>query len=514
MKASVLIVWVFVGIITVVPRIGAQTDLYFAPMTINNLTAWYSSNGGLEIGHGNSSYIPGATFPPNTAGISYASGFMYVADTPELIANGAYYGNTFQQGAIRGMQTGNADDKYGKNLRIWRVRKDFATADLRRDAALTNGVMEKTVSIHDMQQLRNQYKQDWIEWPWMKGAPYYDVNKNGIYDPKFIVNEFSIEVPDTNSDAPGIADADQVIWYVCNDLGAGSPFNTQSIGMEMQITIWGFRSSGALNNTLFRRCKFIYKGTAFISSDHVLKNMYVGIWSDLDIGISYNDLAGSDSLLGLGYFYNSRVRDPEYTKYNTIPPSAGYDILQGPVVKGTSVDSALVNFSYRRGWKNLPVTAITYTNQTNKPVSVGANGAVQLRNALNGFPTNSSIPRVNPFTQLPTTFWASGDPISRTGWIDGVAQSPGERDMFISTGPFSMTLGDTQDIVTAFIAAQSPDIVASVGVLKYYDKIVQEYFSHMVSAPPVVPLPKITVRELDRSFLFEWEKDDAGVNQT
>lgn len=500
---------------TVVPvRMLSQSTIYYAPMTINNVTAWYSSLGDLEITNGFPKSRPGATFPPNTAGVSYGSGFLFTAEHSGLVAGGVYYNSNLQQGSILGLRTGVAEDRTGSDVRLWRIRKDFATADLRRDASVVLGIPEKTVSLRDMQQLRIQYKKDWIEWPAAKGAPYYDKNKNGTYDPKFIVNEFSVEVPDTNADAPGLADADQVIWFVCNDLNGPSPFQTPSLGMEMQMTVWGYKTTGALNNTLFRRCRFIYKGTSASSANDSLTTMYAGLWADTDVGQSTDDLAGADSLLGLSFVYNAKVLDAEFLKYNIVPPAVGYDIIQGPVVKGSNLDSALTGGAYRKGWKNVPVTAITYSNPNVSSFGSSPAGAQRLSNVLRGFESRTGDPMINPTTQLPTKFWASGDPSSKAGWLDGVYESAGERDIIVGTGPFAMAIGDTQEIVSAFIAAQSPDRVASVSVLKYYDKIVQDSYNRFTAAAPALPVPVMTVSELDRSFLFEWEKDTAGVNRT
>jgi len=33
-----------------------------------------------------------------------------------------------------------------------------------------------------VEQVRQQYEQDWNEWPGEWGAPYYDRNGNGVYD--------------------------------------------------------------------------------------------------------------------------------------------------------------------------------------------------------------------------------------------------------------------------------------------------------------------------------------------
>lgn len=513
-KIVIVAVLTFVLCESVFPQITIPgSGVFWAPMTINNITAWYSTNGSLE------STDPilktnGATFPQKTAKVVNSSSFMFSANAPQPVVNGVYYSNNLQQGAILGFQTGIAENKLNAGNRIWRIRKDFMTADLRRDASDTYRISEKNVSIMDMQRLRTEYKKDWLEWPVTKGAPYYDKNKNGVYDPKFTVNGFNVEIPDTTSDSPGVAQADQVIWYICNDLTGNSPWGTPTLGLEMQITIWGFKTTDALANVLFRRCRMVYKGISTTQATDSLKNMYLGIWSEVTLGQGFDNLAGSDSLLGLGYVYNSKLQDGEYVKFNAVPPAFGYDIVQGPLVKGTSNDSAIVNFTFRKGWKNIPVSSITYTGQLNQPLIYGSSGISQLTNALQGLPTRSNIFRNDPITQKPTKFWATGDPVSKQGWIDGIFESAGSREVFISSGPFAMALGDTQEIVTAMIGAHSQDRLASVSILKYYDKIAQNYFNEGLIPSPTLPKTNASATEFDRSVLIEWEKDTAVLNQT
>lgn len=494
-------------------RTEPNSGIFWAPMTINNITAWYSSDGRQE-GTNTTLKISGATFPRKTARTVFMSGFLYGGNrtdttSSQLFVNGAYYTNTLRQGAILGIQTGIVENRFGPEARIWRIRKDFSVADLRRDAAETYGIAENNVGILDMQRLRNEYKKDWIEWPASKGAPYYDKNNNGVYDPKFTTNDFNVEIPDTSSDSPGLADADQVIWYTCNDLGGNSPWATASVGIETQVTIWAYKSTNALGNTIFRRGRLIFKGKATTPSNQTLQNMYIGVWSSIDLGQATDNFAGSDSLLGLGFLYNSRVLDIEYVKYNIVPPAVGFDIVQGARVSGSANDSALFNFQFRKGSKNLPVTSVIYTSGLNPPISNGSTGAPLIYNSLQGLVARSNVMRIDPVTSRPTKFWSPGDPVSRIGWIDGTNENTGSRELYISTGPFTMALGDTQEIVTALIAAHSPDRVASVHVLKYYDKIVQDSYSKLLVPSKIPPTPNATATELDRSILLEWEKDAA-----
>jgi hypothetical protein len=63
----------------------------------------------------------------------------------------------------------------------------------------------------------------------------------------------------------------------------------------------------------------------------------------------------------------------------------------------------------------------------------------------------TQLPFVDPVTGLAEIFVMAGDPTKGTGWIDGMVLPPGDRRLVMNTGPFQMTLGDTQDVVIGLI---------------------------------------------------------------
>ena len=122
-----------------------------------------------------------------------------------------------------------AEDPSSASARVFSVRRDWQTADLRDDAANYYRVPSQLVTDQMMASVRNQYQQDWNEWPAAKGAPYWDKNGNGVYDPGF--------------DVPGVRGADQTIWYVANDLNMSqsmSLYGSIPIGLEVQYTLWAY----------------------------------------------------------------------------------------------------------------------------------------------------------------------------------------------------------------------------------------------------------------------------------
>jgi hypothetical protein len=153
-------------------------------MTINNVVAWYDANGSEE--RNSATTNAGLQYPRGTADVIYAAGLMYsgIHDdgrTPALRTNGHSYNTGFGRGALLGLRTGVREDPAAPDVRIWRIRRDYATADLAYDAAEINSIGQSNVSQAQIDAVRAQYATDWIDWPAHKGAPFYDADGDGLY---------------------------------------------------------------------------------------------------------------------------------------------------------------------------------------------------------------------------------------------------------------------------------------------------------------------------------------------
>jgi hypothetical protein len=336
--------------------------------------------------------------------------------------------------------------------------------------------------------LESQYIRDWNEWPVEYGAPFYDINGNGVYDP--------ILDPNGNvsfgGDHPGIADADQVLWFVCNDLDptlSANLYGSPPMGLELQVTMWAYNQPGAgYGQVAFRRYRFINKSGFRIDS------MYIAQWSDTDIGNAENDLVGCDSLLDLGYGYNAEAQDPAFLNFGLSPSAFGYSFFYGPIVPGkpgqdlnnNGIDDSF-DFAYFNleligpGFINLSMTSFGYYSAGNPewsdPQLQHYNGTLQWFNLLRGFITTTDVNNPTPFTHrntgVVTKFPLNGDPVTGTGDIDGQGANfaPGNRRMAICSGPFEMMPGDTQEVVVAIVGgnsgpSSSGDAIQSVASLK------------------------------------------------
>ncbi|MCH8928746.1 MAG: hypothetical protein IIB39_08535 [Candidatus Marinimicrobia bacterium] len=362
---------------------------------------------------------------------------------PRLRVGGSTYRSGMVEGAILGEQTGIAEDPAASDVRIWRVRKDWVTADLLQDAAEFFNLDASSVSDAQIAEVRAQYGTDWDEWPAAKGAPFYDNNNDGLYDPSI--------------DRPGLAAADQVIWFVTNDLDTsivrgfvGSP----PIGLENQVTIWAYDRDGTLGDIIFRRNRLIYKGNELTPENATIDSMFISQWCDVELGDSGDDWAGYDSLTNTAYFYNNSDIDNKFIEFGLAPPSVGYTLVQGPIVPSLG-EEAIKGFSVRSNFKNLHLSSFVVKmigTSISDPSAFGNYSAtLQFYDWMQGLRPDTGGDYLNPLTNQPTLFHLTGDPITGTGWIGGQPYSNSVTRMIMSTGPFSMAIGDTQEVIIALV---------------------------------------------------------------
>ena len=497
-------------------------------LNINNMAMWIQSDGwsARDPLTGNS----GVTYPRSTDQVIFQDGIIWggwVKDgnDQELRVGG----QTYEIGTVPGIieSKGVAQDR--DMARLYRIRRDWATADLRLDASeVLNIGLSQVTDAHEAV-VRAQYERDWMEWPAELGAPFYDNDGNGQYDPSV--------------DEPGLANADQVIWFAINDLDQGATTNLYGslpIGLETQVTLWGYARTDALGDVIFKKFKVIYKGTAEAADDAVIEDMYFAQWSDPDLGDYGDDFAGADVDLSLGYVYNSINDDSHYVTFGLAPPAVGYDFLQGPIAPVYQLDedgniavdedgnqlldessAAIFNEGLRPGYKNLPMTAFVYFaagSAISDPELGEYVGTQQWYNLLRGFQPQDDVanpvPYTNPLTNADTKFTLDGDPTTAQGWNDGVPLPAGDRRIVLATGPFEMALGDTQEVVVALLGGISTDRLRSVSKLKFTDQFVQDAYNSFFEVPKPPAQPNVRVAELDEAILLDWGWDDESIQAT
>jgi hypothetical protein len=484
-------------------------------MNINNVSMWASDNGMME--RRPADFSAGVTFPRGTATVVYAAGFLWCGKvfdgTSPVLRVG---GQTYNEGTLPGriVRPGVAENPQNADVRIYRIRRDWATADLRQDAAEIFGVALPQVTAEQIQETRDQYRQDWLEWPWENGAPFYERDGNPGYQPAPDAS------PDSSFDEPGLAGADQVLWFVANDLdpdATGGLYGSPPIGMEMQITCWAYAHAENLKNVVYQRCRLIYKGTATTPSTARIDSLYLAKWADPDIGDYIDDYAGYSVPRGLGYVYNSVDVDSKFAGFGLVPPVVGYDMVGTPRVARPG-STAHWDLKSVQGYENLPPTAFFYFNgasRTGDFLLGSYTGTIGWWNILRGYAPFTSPPQclIDPTSGECTSFELPGDPLTQEGWVDGRFDLAGDRRFVLSSGPVSMALGDTQEVVTALIGAIGTESREGITPLEATDDDAQDAFNLNFESPDPVPEPSLRIVELENKLILDWEKDTAQTRR-
>jgi hypothetical protein len=282
---------------------------------------------------------------------------------------------------------------------------------------------------------------------------------------------------------------DATIWSVYNDadpsLHTNEAGSTAPLGVEVQQTTFAYNRAGTLGNIIFMKFKILNKGA------NTLNNTYVSVWCDPDLGGADDDLVGCDTTLSLGYCYNATNDDQ---LYGATPPAVGFDFFRGPIVQvSPGVYDTLGMTSFNK-----------YINGTDPSSNIQTYNYMQGLNA-------DGTPVVDPTLPPPgyTKFQVPGDPVANTGWLD---TNPSDRRMMLTTGPFTMDVGDSQEVVVALIVGQGTDRLSSITDLKAKDAVAQLVFNLNFDIPIPPPAPTVYIQPLDKAVRLVWDRKAVGTN--
>lgn len=528
-------------------------------LNINNLWSWHRRDG-----QANHSPLGdnGTFFPRGTAWSIYQDGMVFgsraYVDAAKTISapfsqNIRVGGTTYATGQREGWVIGQGAtavpvDPADPRARIYRIRRDWTTAfynangtfsdEARRDAAESNEIGVSSVTTAQVQAIVDRYLKDWNEWPVDLGAPYVERNGQPGYQapPPFSATFTSAELISGNYDEPGVAGsdpnspADQVLWCVFNDLNKSTSvgrFGSEPTGLEIQMTMWGYKRSDALGNIFFRKWRFINKGGVEIDAAgskgaFYLDSMYVCQWSDPDLGNAGDDLLGCDTTLSMGFVYNANALDSEYRRFNLAPPAAGYDFLQGPIVESPG-DRAVFDLKYKDGYRNLGMSGFSYFSAGSPYTDPGGGygtNTIRWYKMLRGYAPldGPDVRYAHPPGVEAGPFPLAGNPVTGNGHVDGQGFNysfvSGDRRLLVITGPFSMAPGDTQEVVVAHVAGLGSDRLSSVSVMKFNDRFAQNTYDALFQVPRSPAPPDVQVTELNGEIILEWGSNLNRVNNT
>jgi hypothetical protein len=455
---------------------------------VNNLQMFVTNQGGyaedwellLETAKNDGLYYPAGT----DKSVLFSAGIWVGGSVNDQIrlAVGAFDTPEYFQGPAD--DNGNMQPDQPR-YKVYKIRKDSTawTEEIKLGIKTAAGVPYIRVD--------SQYHyNDWVEWQ----------------DPAVVADGAPLD-----DEGNPLLLGDQTLWTVFND-GGEHEYNaygggTDSLGVELQATFFGFNLGGALGNTIFAKWIIINK------SPNTIDSTYVSLWADPDLGNASDDFVGCDTILSLGYCYNAGDNDNIYAPN---PPAVGFDFLQGPIIKEGDPLYAAVDFTDSMVILNtgdtilnafmLPMTSFNkYINGTDPDVPEQGYGYMRGFNAVADCPT---CPYVDP-NGVETKFFGAGDPVADTGWLDS---NPADRRYMLSTGPFTFYPNDTQIIVAAIIVGQGTNAINSVQELKTNDILAQLAYDLNFLLPTPPPPPIVKPSALDRQITLTWG-DDSEVDE-
>jgi hypothetical protein len=215
-----------------------------------------------------------------------------------------------------------------------------------------------------------------------------------------------------------------------------TPLDSVSVGPEQQA--------------LYVKYKLINKG----GKD--LRDVLIAMWLDPDLGGAGDDLVGCDIPTDVMFCYNSTGSD---SYYGYACPALGVKLVEGPIVPASESDTATVDGIQVPGYRNLKTYSFNmYFNGTDPDNFVES---YQYMNGLN--PKSGGVPFIDPTTMQITRYVYSGDPVTGTGWLDGM---PDDRRMMASYGPFDFAPNDTQQVVLKLAVGHGFDRLGSITAMR------------------------------------------------
>ena len=364
---------------------------------------------------------------------------------------------------------------------------------------------------------------DLRDWPTGLGAPTLAAPGNGVDDDGdgeidepgeqvFVLDQPLAERVDRTIDLAGgerpAILGDQSVWWIMNDRGNDHiGVVSNPIGLEIHATAFAFNILGDIGNTTFYKYDVYYKG------NEPFTEVYMGLFSDPDLGYYGDDWVGSDTTLGMGFVWNSDNEDEGYEGYGTPPPAVGYDFIQGPIVPGLPTDTAKVSGQKLPGYKNLIMTSFLMYHGGYPEPSTALDHYLYMRGRWRRACITVGDWGID-WSEECTRFMFPGDPGRNDSecqfWSEcnfddaGSDHEAADRRFIMGTGPFTIEPGGSQQVAFGIVWARGTDNFDSVQKLKQADRLVQAAYDANFERPAPPSAPLVTSTPLDGEVILEW----------
>ncbi len=372
-------------------------------------------------------------------------------------------------------------------------------------------------------------------------ANFYDADSNGIYNPcqgdypLWAGTEKDLECEGTEININ--SGADQVLWWVCNDIGnkkgfpdIAAPF-VPGLGMEVHYEAFAYAATDATNDMTFLRQRLFNKG------NYILDQTYLAQWADPDLGNASDDYVGCDVMRGLGICYNGDDFDEGTMGYGENPPAIGVDFFRGPFPddKFDNIDWDLdcdgPGSSPPDTNERIVMSGFIYYNIGGNPINGDPRLPSEFYNYLrnrwkNGNdisfggaglePVSPNNPKAvymfpNVTEQSDPFGFACGNrgceqPRScGAAWNEKTANNPpGDRRFLANNGPFTLKPGAKNECTIGIVwaRANSGGATGSFGKLLAADDLAQDRFNTCFKRNIGPNSPNLEISEIDRKLVF------------
>jgi hypothetical protein len=335
-------------------------------------------------------------------------------------------------------------------------------------------------------------------------APFVDRNNDGTYNPN-------------DGDYPKIK-GDQTLYFIYNDNLATHSTSYTPMGVEVQGMAYAYGCSATISGKPELSYTTFYDYKIINRSTNNYHDVYLGMWSDIDIGYYGDNHIGCNVTENYAFGINGDSFDDNFSGtlgYGSYLPAQGIHIVKGPIASvldgidnnnnGTidevGEDCRLDKFSNY----NLPIPTVTpmtdpslaqhYYNymkaiwKDGTPFTCGSNGyggSINTNWVYSGDPNNSGV---------------NTDPSNTCGyWTEtSVGNAAGDRRIVLGSGPFTLNAGQMQEIeyafVTSFDSSAAGNNIISLAKLKTDIQKVNAFYNQ-INKPNCLQAITIGVSEL------------------
>jgi len=290
-------------------------------------------------------------------------------------------------------------------------------------------------------------------------APFVDYNGDGLYNPN-------------DGDYPKIK-GDQTLYFIYNDKLATHSNTFAPMGIEVQGMAYAYGCPAVTNghNELTYTTFYDYKIINRSSTNY--HDVFVSMWSDVDLGYYGDDYIGSNVSDNYGYAYNGDGMDETIAGtggYGSYIPAQGFNIVKGPLANANDGIDNNNNGTIDEIGEDCKMNKFNYFNNSLPGVpwyTVDPENGQEYYNYMTGYwkdgtpftcggsgygPTTGGTITTNWVYPGDPTGTVSSDPANTCGnWIEqGTA---GDRRMIISSGPFTLNAGQMQEVEYAFVTS-------------------------------------------------------------